>query len=303
MIFVSISPDQIHLDQPTDLKLRLMNTWSGPCTGIRYTFYLPKEILLLRGGRQLAVDLLEKGAIYEHTLRVRAQKLGEFPIVGTNFSYRDPIGRAHRVRESSVTLRVVQQIRNPVPILNLTLDSMKLQVSLWSSLSGTIANTGKGLVRGVSLSLAGPAMKARQAIVGELLPGETKPFMVPVQANEAGTRVPIDVKVLFQDENMQQHERLWHHYLMVEAKSSSIDINDIYSKYESGLSKLLDQLGQQHSRYTEALGYQHRLQENLMQSRRHGDTDTGRSERSEIVEQLNELAISTLGVSFNTLCS
>lgn len=302
MIVVSIDPDQILLKQPTDLKLRLTNTGSGPCTGIRYTFRVPKEILLLRGRRQFTVNLLEKGTSYEHALRVKAQKPGQFSLIGANFSYRDFRGRAHRVRDSSVALRVVPQTRVPIPVLNLRFDSTKLQVNLWSPLSGTITNTGKGPARDVNISLTGPAIKARQTVVGELLPGKSTPFTISVYASEAGTRVPIDVQVLFQDEKTQQHKRHWHHYLNVETKTSSIDVDDVYFHYETGLSKLLIQLGQRHSRYTEALSYQHRLQENLNQARRHGDTETRRAERAEIVNRLNELTLAVLGKSFNNLC-
>ncbi len=77
---------------------------------------------------------------------------------------------------------------------------------------------------------------------------------------------------------------------------------DVYSSYETGLSQLLNRIGQQHPRYSDALVYQHRLKENIAQSRRHGDTETRRAERSEIIERLNELAVSVLGTTFDELC-
>lgn len=60
--------------------------------------------------------------------------------------------------------------------------------------------------------------------------------------------------------------------------------------YEAGLTKLLDQLGRDHTRYQEALSYQHQLIYNLAQTQRHGDTETRRSDRTRIIEQLNDLA-------------
>jgi len=78
---------------------------------------------------------------------------------------------------------------------------------------------------------------------------------------------------------------------------------DVYSSYEVGLRQLLDQMQQDHSRYREALSYQQRLVENIAKSRRYGDTDTRKAERSEIIDGLNEFALSVLGISFAQLCS
>ncbi|MCP4358008.1 MAG: hypothetical protein GY796_08340 [Chloroflexi bacterium] len=72
------------------------------------------------------------------------------------------------------------------------------------------------------------------------------------------------------------------------------------SHYESGLINLLAMIGQKHPRYVEALGYQTRLQENINRTRRHGNAKTRRTERAEIVGQLNQLTLAVLGRSFNT---
>jgi hypothetical protein len=65
---------------------------------------------------------------------------------------------------------------------------------------------------------------------------------------------------------------------------------------------LLNRIGRDHPRYLEALGYQQRLVENIRQTKRHGDTDTRRAERSEVIERLNELALSALHMRFGELC-
>ena len=82
----------------------------------------------------------------------------------------------------------------------------------------------------------------------------------------------------------------------------SADQHDIYAPYEIGLCRLLERIGQGHRRYLEALGYQHRLTENIAQSRRYGDKEARQTDRTEIIDRLNELAQSELGVSFNDLC-
>lgn len=77
---------------------------------------------------------------------------------------------------------------------------------------------------------------------------------------------------------------------------------DTFSSYEIGAQRLLAQMGQNHPRYLEALGYQDRLRGNIDRSRRFGDTGSRKSDRAEIVEQLNELSLSVTGTSFNELC-
>jgi hypothetical protein len=77
---------------------------------------------------------------------------------------------------------------------------------------------------------------------------------------------------------------------------------DAYTTYEAGLRRLLDELGPDHPRYRDALTHEQRLAENFQQSRLDGDTETRRSERSEIIRQLNGLALGVLGISFNDLC-
>ena len=77
---------------------------------------------------------------------------------------------------------------------------------------------------------------------------------------------------------------------------------DVYSIYENGLYELVNQIKGDNPRYPEVLVYQFRLSENIARSRRYGDTDTCKAERSEIVERLNEIALSEVDASFNELC-
>ncbi|MCB8924091.1 MAG: phosphotransferase [Ardenticatenaceae bacterium] len=77
---------------------------------------------------------------------------------------------------------------------------------------------------------------------------------------------------------------------------------DIFSVYENGLNRMLAQVGPDHPRYSEVLVYQQRLTENISRARRFGDTNLRQADRAEIIDQLNELALATMGVSFNKLC-
>lgn len=76
---------------------------------------------------------------------------------------------------------------------------------------------------------------------------------------------------------------------------------DPFTAYESGLARLLEQMGADHPRYTEGLTFESRLRENIAQARRYGDTETRRAERAQILEALNALALAALDVPFNTL--
>lgn len=77
---------------------------------------------------------------------------------------------------------------------------------------------------------------------------------------------------------------------------------DIFSAYENGLNRMLAHLGPAHARYSEALDYQQRLTENISRARRFGDTNLRQADRAEIIDQLNELALATMGNPFNKVC-
>jgi hypothetical protein len=80
-------------------------------------------------------------------------------------------------------------------------------------------------------------------------------------------------------------------------------MSDPFTSYETGLERLLEQLGSDHPRYVEALTLQSRLLENIIQARQYSDTETRRAERAQTMSTLNCLALEAVGVSFNELCS
>ncbi|HQE93236.1 MAG TPA: hypothetical protein PLH19_10190 [Anaerolineae bacterium] len=77
---------------------------------------------------------------------------------------------------------------------------------------------------------------------------------------------------------------------------------DGFTCYETGMDTLLVRLGEASPCYSNALTYQQRLRENIVDTRRHGDTPERQAERSRLVEQLNQLTLQTLHLSFNALC-
>jgi WD40 repeat protein len=72
--------------------------------------------------------------------------------------------------------------------------------------------------------------------------------------------------------------------------------------YEDGMRRLLEQLGQEHRRYSEALTLQSRLRENLDSALEYGDDEMRRADRAQIISSFNRLAQETVGISFNELC-
>lgn len=80
-------------------------------------------------------------------------------------------------------------------------------------------------------------------------------------------------------------------------------LSDDFSRYETGVQRLLDQLDNNSSVYDDVLTMQKRLLENITRVQRFGDTSLRRSERAEIIDRLNELSLQALGVSFNELCA
>lgn len=77
---------------------------------------------------------------------------------------------------------------------------------------------------------------------------------------------------------------------------------DIFALYEAGLNELLQRLGPGHHFYDESLVYEQRLTENIANYRRYGDSPERKTERAEIIDHLNDIAVTTLGISFNDIC-
>ena len=79
-------------------------------------------------------------------------------------------------------------------------------------------------------------------------------------------------------------------------------MRNTFTPYEIGLTRLLERLGKDHPRYTDALVCQHRLQDNIAKARKYGDADPLKYDRAQIVDALNRIALEAVGVSFNELC-
>ena len=307
MIAVSMHPNEIPLGQPTDVVLRLTNTGPGVCTNVRFTFRVTREILLIRGRRQVQIDQLREGQQHDHLLQLQARQLGVFELVSTNFSYRDSTGRGQRVPETVLCLQGVAPVAPcpvPAPVLDLTLETTSLPVGAWSPLLGHIANVGKAPAWRITLSASGPALQVHKETLGDLPPGEALHFTLSVHATQIGTHVPIRLEATFRDDSGQLCRHSLPVHLAVEEARPSTEIaaDDIFRSYREGLKQLLARLEQEHPRYPEGLVLQSRLLENIFQAQQYGDTETHRAARAQVLDALNRLTMEALGYSFNQLC-
>lgn len=91
-------------------------------------------------------------------------------------------------------------------------------------------------------------------------------------------------------------------YLRSHKEPKTVFIQDIYTRYEKGVNFLLLSMGVEHPRYKDALIYEQRLMENILEARAYGDNSTRKSSRVEIMNHLNNLALEVIGESFNQLC-
>lgn len=91
-------------------------------------------------------------------------------------------------------------------------------------------------------------------------------------------------------------------------QAESIHQPDAYSHYETGLRRFMSRVDRDSRRYSEALVYQKRLNDNITASReddldeRRDNSDVLEARRAVLIAGLDELALSELGTSFDELC-
>jgi hypothetical protein len=84
--------------------------------------------------------------------------------------------------------------------------------------------------------------------------------------------------------------------------NSSASRPDVHSRYELGLMKLLERLTPEQQHEHGVRVYQQRFTDNVTTARLYGDNETLRTDRSQIIDRLEELSWLTLNIHFNELC-
>lgn len=225
MIQISVHPNEVPINELTDLVVRLTNVSHGYCTGIRLSFRVPKEVVLVRGSGQFKVDLIEPKKHYDHAIRIRAKAPGKFTIVFTNFSYFDPSGSGQRIRDSFASLLVTDSIPCLVSELQLQITTSKLNANQWSAISGTITNIGSDVAQQVVLVAHGPTLEARNVKIDNLKVGESKTFELVIQTKMPGTHVPVEITAIYKNRNKKTLQSKWTFYLNVEEQISPTSVN------------------------------------------------------------------------------
>ncbi len=78
-------------------------------------------------------------------------------------------------------------------------------------------------------------------------------------------------------------------------------MDNTFWSYLTAMDTLLSKLSRDHERYAETLAYQQRLRENIDRTRRYGDSETLRHERSVLLAEINALSLDVIGASFNQM--
>ncbi len=74
-----------------------------------------------------------------------------------------------------------------------------------------------------------------------------------------------------------------------------------FVKHQIGIKNLLDTLGKEHPRYLDAVNFQNQLLDNIHAVEAYGDNENYRSTRNRIKHQIDQIALQTIGKTFNEL--
>lgn len=110
---------------------------------------------------------------------------------------------------------------------------------------------------------------------------------------------------LNEEDNCHQQLKILATRLDKELKTGIVEepemVNDVFVAYENGLELLLQEVQEGQPGYQEVLTFQQRLNENISKVRQSGDREVLRSERAEILAQLNGLTRKQFNLPFNEL--
>jgi hypothetical protein len=214
MIHAELTTGRAVAGEPTELTVALRNDSGGTCTNLVFSVHLPRQLTLLRGDERIEASRVRPGEAVIRTLRVRASAAGRFPVTSDNFSYRDPTGAPVRVSdfESWLTVAdatVTAPVQRPRPELDVELHTTALPYGEWTTLRGTVTNTGRPDLVDVTVTAAGPfTVDTRGAPrPGTIAAGRSAEFSLFVRPSQRGAQVPLHVDVAFGDGSGQRLHR------------------------------------------------------------------------------------------------
>lgn len=116
-IQVILEAGELFVGRSNALRILLTNFTGFPCTNIVLKISLPPQIALIQGSDRLEIARLESDASHRHTIHIRPKQPGEWMLTSTNFSYRDQLGRSHRIHDWSfkVSSSLPPRVDSPPP--------------------------------------------------------------------------------------------------------------------------------------------------------------------------------------------
>lgn len=207
MIQITVVPTQLVMDQISSLSIRLTNSGNKPCTHLFFRLRLPSQIVLLEGNDKIDIAKIEPHQNVTHTVRVRPKQIGSWIIGSSSFSYRDSQGQSQHPSPLQQEVKVIpivtaSELSEPQVIVRLSTTALPLNE--WDQLEGEVINSCDVALYNIALRVFGPiALDLHDSLysVGTLRSGESKVFQFPVRAEESGNKVPLHVKVSYEDDS------------------------------------------------------------------------------------------------------
>ncbi|HEY3651162.1 MAG TPA: CHAT domain-containing protein [Streptosporangiaceae bacterium] len=202
MIQVDVSPCRIPAGDPVELDISLTNAGAGTCTRVIFTVRLPVGLVRLRGPSKIEVDSVLPGKSVTSQLRVRAEKVGQYRLTSTNFSYRDHLGSPHRETGFAAEI-TVDPAHDPLPKpeVRVELADTELPYDEWAIVRGRITNTGAVGVSALTVTLSGQVTtdhRTAQGTLEQLPPGRSADIPFHVLAGQAGAKVPVHLDLAYE---------------------------------------------------------------------------------------------------------
>lgn len=105
MIEITLNPQNIFIEQRSQLFLHLFNRGPGDCFDVRLGFRFSPEIHFVRNDRRIEREILREGKNYEHEMTVVAYQIGDFALTSESFSYEN--GQGIHKEQFSIPIRVM----------------------------------------------------------------------------------------------------------------------------------------------------------------------------------------------------
>jgi hypothetical protein len=166
----------------------------------------------LRGADTITAKELLPGESVTSPLRVRADNSGRYQLTSPNFSYKDHLGRPHRVYRFAIEITVDPEPEpSPAPKVKVKveLETTDLRLAEWSPLPIRVANVGEVDVSDLAITVSGRVATehhGKSIVLDQLRAGASASRSFSVLAEEAGTHVPIHLDLAYSGQSRRYHE-------------------------------------------------------------------------------------------------